>query len=88
MEQGEDQYCLSHNVDPKALVMDTQPVLLKALPMLIIRLAPALALFRKATSAGHGGKYRGEGLQAFTKPGSVNKRQVGIGHGALAATSQ
>ena len=80
-----EQYCKAHNVDPKTLVMDTQPIAFESAAD-AYTLGTAMALFRKASNAEQAANIIGEGLQAFTKPGSVaEQRQVGIGHGALAA---
>ncbi|MGV2988452.1 GGGtGRT protein [Vibrio sp. E150_011] len=78
-------YCLEMNIDPKALVLDTQPIAFDN-ACDAYTLGTALALHRRPDSAASAANIIGEGLQAFCKPGSVaEQRQVGIGHGALAA---
>ncbi|MFA0086658.1 GGGtGRT protein [Vibrio sp. 10N.261.51.F12] len=78
-------YCLEMNIDPKALVLDTQPIAFDN-ACDAYTLGTALALHRRPDSAATAANIIGEGLQAFCKPGSVaEQRQVGIGHGALAA---
>ncbi|MUK69376.1 GGGtGRT protein [Aliivibrio fischeri] len=84
LEQAYD-YCLDEGIDPKKLVLDTQPIAFDN-ACDAYTLGSALALFRKADSAVTAATMIGEGLQAFCKKGSVaEQRQVGLGHGALAA---
>ncbi|WP_260259729.1 GGGtGRT protein [Vibrio intestinalis] len=79
------QYCLSHHIDAQALVLDTQPIAFESAAE-AYTLGAALAIYRGATTAEQAALIIGEGLQAVTKPGSVaHQRQVGLGHGALAA---
>lgn len=79
------QYCMDRGIDPKALVMDTQPIAFESAAD-AYTLGTALAIFRGAKTAEEAANIIGEALQACTKPGSVaEQRQVGIGHGALAA---
>ncbi|MFT5808753.1 MAG: hypothetical protein ACI9LG_003072, partial [Moritella dasanensis] len=79
------QYCLAKGIDSKALVMETQPIAFDSAAE-AYTIGTALALYRQASSAEEAANIIGEGLQAFTKEGSVAKqRQVGLGHGALAA---
>ena len=79
------QYCLEHDIDPKALVMDTQPIAFDSATE-AYTLGTALALYRHAETAEQAANIIGEALQAYTRVGSVaEQRQVGIGHGALAA---
>ncbi|RJX74356.1 GGGtGRT protein [Vibrio sinensis] len=79
------QYCLERNINPKALVLDTQPIAFESAAD-AYTLGTALALYRNAENAEQAANIIGEGLQAFTKSGSVaQQRQVGLGHGALAA---
>ncbi|MBW3697995.1 GGGtGRT protein [Vibrio sp. T187] len=79
------RYCTQHDIDPKALVMDTQPIAFESAAD-AYTLGTALALHRQAENAEQAATIIGEGLQAFTKLGSVaEQRQVGLGHGALAA---
>lgn len=84
VEQAHD-YCLSFGIDPKKMVLETQPIAFdNACDAYTV--GTALALFKQAETAEKAAQYIGEGLQAFTKPGSVaEQRQVGLGHGALAA---
>lgn len=79
------QYCESFGVDPKKLVLETQPIAFDN-ACDAYTLGTALALFRHSDNAQQAALAIGEGLQAFTKPGSVaEQREVGLGHGALAA---
>jgi hypothetical protein len=79
------QFCLKHSIDPKQLVIETQPIAFDN-ACDAYTLGSALALHRKVSTAQHAALTIGEGLQAFCKPGSVAaQRQVGLGHGALAA---
>lgn len=79
------QYCREHGIDAKALVLDTQPIAFESAAD-AYALGTALAIYRQAENAEQAANIIGEGLQAFTKAGSVaEQRQVGIGHGALAA---
>lgn len=84
VEQAHD-YCLSFGIDPKEMVLETQPIAFdNACDAYTV--GTAFALFNKAETAEKAAQYIGQGLQAFTKPGSVaEQRQVGLGHGALAA---
>lgn len=78
-------YCVEQGIDPKALVLDTQPIAFDN-ACDAYTLGTALALHRKAATAVDAANIIGEGLQAFCKVGSVAEhRQVGLGHGALAA---
>ncbi|MCG9660650.1 GGGtGRT protein [Vibrio mediterranei] len=78
-------YCLEMGIDPKQLVLDTQPIAFDN-ACDAYTLGTALALHRKAATAAEAASTIGEGLQAFCKPGSVAaQREVGLGHGALAA---
>ena len=79
------QYCMARNIDPKTTVMETQPIAFES-AVNAYTLGTALALFRHPENAEQAATIIGEGLQAFTKTGSVaEQRQVGIGHGSLAA---
>ncbi|CAH0530189.1 GGGtGRT protein [Vibrio hippocampi] len=79
------QYCLQHGINAKQWVLDTQPIAFDNAGD-AYTLGTALALYRHASSAVEAAQILGEGLQAFCKPGSVaQQRQVGLGHGALAA---
>ncbi|MEH6451442.1 MAG: GGGtGRT protein [Psychromonas sp.] len=84
IEQAYD-YCIEMGIDPKKLVIETQPIAFDN-ACDAYTLGSALALYRKAETASSAANIIGEGLQAFCKKGSVAaQRQVGIGHGALAA---
>ncbi|NOH78545.1 GGGtGRT protein [Vibrio sp. RE86] len=79
------QYCESFGIDPKKLVLETQPIAFDN-ACDAYTLGTALALFRHSDNAQQAALAIGEGLQAFTKPGSVaEQREVGLGHGELAA---
>ncbi|USD63554.1 GGGtGRT protein [Vibrio sp. SCSIO 43140] len=79
------QYCLAQDIDPKKLVLETQPIAFED-ACNAYTLGGALALYRQANNAQQAALSIGEGLQAFCKPGSVaSQREVGLGHGALAA---
>ncbi|CAH0533162.1 hypothetical protein VST7929_01024 [Vibrio stylophorae] len=79
------QFCLDHGIDAKALVMETQPIAFES-ACDAYTLGAAMALSRGISNAEQAALVIGEGLQAYTKPGSVaHQRQVGLGHGALAA---
>lgn len=78
-------YCLSFGIDPKQVVLETQPIAFDN-ACDAYTLGTALALHRHCENAQQAALSIGEGLQAYTKPGSVaEQRQVGLGHGALAA---
>lgn len=77
--------CLQHGIDVESIVKGIQPIAFdNAVWAYIIGTAVALAAgTREATEAA---RKIGEGLQAFTVPGSVAEtREVGTGHGNLAA---
>lgn len=79
------QYCLDRGIDPKKLVTETQNIAFDSAAD-AYTLGTALALHLQANSAEVAASLIGQGLQAFTKAGSVaEQRQVGLGHGALAA---
>lgn len=79
------RYCLQFGIDAKKMVLETQPIAFDS-ACDAYTLGTALALYRNVDSAEAAALAIGEGLQAFTKPGSVaEQRQVGLGHGALAA---
>ncbi|NAX20162.1 GGGtGRT protein [Vibrio sp. V39_P1S14PM300] len=79
------RYCLTFDIDPKQQVLETQPIAFDN-ACDAYTLGTALALQRQVTKAEEAAIAIGEGLQAFCKPGSVAaQRQVGLGHGALAA---
>ncbi|WP_425608785.1 GGGtGRT protein [Vibrio brasiliensis] len=78
-------YCIDMGIDPKKLVLDTQPIAFDN-ACDAYTLGTALALHREAATAAEAASIIGQGLQAFCKPGSVAaQREVGLGHGALAA---
>lgn len=78
-------FCLEKGVDPKKLVLETQPIAFDT-ACDAYTLGGALALYRKADSAIAAANIIGEALQSFCKAGSVaEQRKVGLGHGALAA---
>lgn len=78
-------YCLSMGIDPKQTVLETQPIAFDN-ACDAYTLGTAIALYRQSSNAEQAALAIGEGLQAFTKAGSVaEQRQVGIGHGELAA---
>ena len=77
--------CLQHGIDVESIVKGIQPIAFdNAVWAYTIGTAVALAAgTREATEAA---RKIGEGLQAFTVPGSVAEtREVGTGHGNLAA---
>ena len=77
--------CLQHGIDVESIVKGIQPIAFdNAVWAYTIGTAGALAAgTREATEAA---RKIGEGLQAFTVPGSVAEtREVGPGHGNLAA---
>ena len=77
--------CLQHSIDVESIVKGIQPIAFdNAVWAYTIGTAVALAAgTREATEAA---RKIGEGLQAFTVPGSVAEtREVGTGHGNLAA---
>lgn len=77
--------CLQHGIDVESIVKGIQPIAFdNAVWAYTISTAVALAAgTREATEAA---RKIGEGLQAFTVPGSVAEtREVGTGHGNLAA---
>ncbi|MCW8333425.1 GGGtGRT protein [Vibrio paucivorans] len=83
--QEAHQYCLSHGIDAKQMVIETQPIAFDN-ACDAYTLGTAMALYRHTDSAESAALAIGEGLQAFCKPGSVaEQRKVGLGHGALAA---
>lgn len=84
IEQAHD-YCMSFGIDPKKIVLETQPIAFDN-ACDAYTLGSALAISRKAQTAVDAANIIGEGLQAYCKPGSVAaQRKVGLGHGALAA---
>lgn len=60
------QCCMDRGIDPKALVMDTQPIAFESAAD-AYTLGTALAIFRGAKTAEEAANIIGEGLQACTK---------------------
>ena len=78
-------YCKEHNVNPYEIVKETQPIAFENAAWAYV-LGAAIALKEESQSAAEAAEDIGQGLQAFCIPGSVaDQRQVGIGHGKLAA---
>src|SRR5574344_1922732 len=77
--------CLSYGVDVGKIVRGIQPICFDN-AVWGYTLGTACALKRQVKTAKEAASVIGEGLQAFCVPGSVAaKREVGIGHGNLAA---
>ncbi|MDR0932246.1 MAG: GGGtGRT protein [Victivallales bacterium] len=77
--------CLSKNVDVDKIVRDVQPIAFEN-AIWAYTLGAAIALKKGSKDAAEAAENIGLGLQAFCIPGSVaDSRQVGIGHGNLAA---
>ncbi len=77
--------CLDHGVDVESIVKYVQPIAFDN-SVWAYTMGTALALSKKANDAVKCAEYIGEGLQAFTVPGSVaEQRKVGLGHGNLGA---
>jgi len=75
--------CLSKGIDVDAIVRSVQPIAFEN-AVWAYTLGTALAVKRGVTGASEAAAVIGEGLQAFTIPGSVaEQRSVGIGHGNL-----
>ncbi len=82
MEDARD-LCLSKGIDVDAIVKGVQPIAFEN-AVWAYTLGVALALKRGVTDAAEAAAVIGEGLQAFTVPGSVaEQRKVGLGHGNL-----
>ena len=82
MEEARD-LCLSKGIDVDAIVKGVQPIAFEN-AVWAYTLGVALALKRGVTEAAEAAAVIGEGLQAFTVPGSVaEQRKVGLGHGNL-----
>ncbi len=82
MEEARD-LCLSKGIDVDAIVKGVQPIAFEN-AVWAYTLGVALALKRGVTDAAEAAAVIGEGLQAFTVPGSVaEQRKVGLGHGNL-----
>ncbi|GIU15247.1 hypothetical protein TUM4261_31920 [Shewanella sp. c952] len=84
-----NDFCLQHHIDAPKMVLETQPIAFdNACDAYTLGTALALhrALASNDNSATLAASNIGEALQAFCKTGSVAaQRQVGLGHGALAA---
>ena len=79
------QICLDKGVDVEAIVKGVQPIAFEN-AVWAYTLGAAIAFKTGAASAPEAAEKIGLGLQAFCIPGSVaDNRQVGIGHGNLAA---
>lgn len=79
------EYCKERNVNPYDIVKETQPIAFENASWAYV-LGAAIALKEEAKNAAEAAEYIGQGLQAFCIPGSVaDQRQVGLGHGRLAA---
>lgn len=77
--------CQSHGFDPYTIVKETQAIAFEDAAWAYC-LGAAIALSRSQTQAELVALSIGKALQAFCVPGSVaDQRQVGIGHGKLAA---
>ena len=82
MEEARD-LCLSKGIDVDAIVKGVQPIAFEN-AVWAYTLGVALAIKRGVTDAAEAAAVIGEGLQAFTVPGSVaEQRKVGLGHGNL-----
>lgn len=78
-------FCKKFGIDTRKQVMETQPIAFES-AVEAYTIGTAYALFTNSKSSIDAANAIGKGLQAFCKPGSVaDQRQVGIGHGALAA---
>lgn len=79
------RFCKEHNVNPYDIVKETQPIAFENAAWAYV-LGAAIALKQESQNAARAAEHIGEGLQAFSIPGSVaEQRQVGLGHGKLAA---
>jgi len=77
--------CLAKGVDVDKIVRDVQPIAFDN-AVWAYTLGAAIAIKKGSKSAAEAAEHIGLGLQAFCIPGSVaDSRQVGIGHGNLAA---
>ncbi len=77
--------CLAKGVDVETIVRDVQPIAFEN-AVWAYTLGAAIALKKGSKDAAEAAENIGIGLQAFCIPGSVaDSRQVGIGHGNLAA---
>ena len=77
--------CLAKGVDVDKIVRDVQPIAFDN-AVWAYTLGAAIAIKKGSKNAAEAAEHIGLGLQAFCIPGSVaDSRQVGIGHGNLAA---
>ena len=80
LEEAE-QICLDKGVNAREIVHDTQSIAFQNAEW-AYTLGCALAIKKGAKSASEAAAIIGEGIQAFTVPGSVAEdRKVGLGHG-------
>ena len=80
-----DQICKDKGLDVTKIVQDVQPICFDN-ACWAYTLGAAMAIKKGKTVAADVAEVLGEGIQAFCIPGSVaDTRQVGIGHGNLAA---
>ncbi len=79
------QMCLDKGFDPYKITEGIQPICFENAKWAYV-LGAAIAMKKGCTKAADAAKAIGEGLQAFSIPGSVaDDRKVGIGHGNLAS---
>lgn len=79
------QICLDKGIDVHAIVKAIQPICFDN-ALWAYTLGAAIAIKKGLKTAAEAAEALGEGLQTFCIPGSVaDQRQVGIGHGNLAA---
>lgn len=77
--------CLQHGIDVESIVKGIQPIAFDS-AVWAYTIGTAVALAAGTREATEAARKIGEGLQAFTVPGSVAEtREVGTGHGNLAA---
>jgi len=77
--------CVDLGFDPYEIVKETQPISFEDARWAYV-LGAAIAVRTGAAKAAAAAEALGQGLQAFCVPGSVaDQRQVGVGHGNLAA---
>ena len=77
--------CLQHGIDVESIVKGIQPIAFDN-AVWAYTIGTAVALVAGTREATEAARKIGEGLQAFTVPGSVAEtREVGTGHGNLAA---
>ena len=79
------KFCQENGIDVEGVVKGIQPIVFEN-AVQALTLGTAIALKSGSSLATDCAKFVGEGLQAFTQKGSVaESRQIGIGHGNLAA---